>query len=51
MGIPNYSKKSDLKESAGNDISNLPSKVDLASLKTQIVKLNVEEMRTAPLLK
>ena len=51
QNLPDYSTKTDLIEATDVDISNLPAKADLASLKTQIDKLNVNKLRTVSLLK
>ena len=48
LDLSNYATKGDLKKSAGVDTSKFAKKVDLASLKSEIDKLDIEKLETAP---
>ena len=41
-------KKADLKKATGVDTSKFPKKVDLASLKSNVDKLDIDKLKTAP---
>ena len=48
--LSNYAKKkkADLKKATGVDTSKFPKKVDLASLKSNVDKLDIDKLKTAP---
>ena len=46
--LPNYATKTDLKDATGVDTSKLATKSDLASLKAEIDKIDVDKLKTAP---
>ena len=48
VDLSNYAAKSDLKNATGVDTSKLAEKFDLASLKAEIDKINVDKLNTAP---
>ena len=48
VGLSNYAAKSDLKNATGVDTSKLAEKFDLASLKAEIDKINVDKLNTVP---
>ena len=44
----NYATKTDLKNATGVDMSQLASKSDLASLKAEVDKIDVDKLKTVP---
>ena len=46
--MSNYATKVDLKGATGVDTSNLASKSDLASLKAEVDKIDVDKLKTVP---
>ena len=48
LDLSNYATKADLKSAKGADISKFAKKVDLASLKSEIDKLGIGKLETAP---
>ena len=48
MDLSSYATKADLKGTTGVDTSNLAAKSDLASLKAQVHKIDVDKLNTAP---
>ena len=46
LDLPNYATKVDLKNATGTDTSNLAAKSDLATLESEIDKINVEKSKT-----
>ena len=48
LNLSIYVTKSDLKKAAGADTSDFAKKVDLASLKSDVEKLNVDELVQGP---
>ena len=44
----NYVTKADLKNTRGTDTSNLAEKSNLASLKAEVHKINVDKLKTVP---
>ena len=46
--LPNYGTKCDLKILTGVDISKFLKEVDSANLKSKIVKLDIEKLKTTP---
>ena len=46
--LSNYARNSDSKKATGGDTSKLAEKSDLASIKTEIDKLDVDELNTVP---
>ena len=46
--MSNYVKKSDLKKGAGVDKSQFAKKTDLASLKSDVHEINIDELKTTP---
>ena len=44
----NYATKTDLKNATGVDTSQLASKSDLASLKAEVDKIDVDKLKTVP---
>ena len=48
VDLSNYAAKSDLKNATGVDTSKLAEKFDLASLKAEIDKINVDKLNTVP---
>ena len=49
VDLSNYAAKSDLKNATGVDTSKLAEKFDLASLKAEIDKINVDKLNTVPI--
>ena len=45
LGISNYVIKADLKNSTGVDISDFAKKIDLANLKSHVVKLGIDKLK------
>ena len=48
LHFPNYSTKSDFKNATGADASKFAKKVDLASLKSNVHKLDIEKLKNVP---
>ena len=48
VDLSNYAAKTDLDEATGNDTSKLVAKYDVASLKAEIDKIDVEKLETVP---
>ena len=48
VNLSNYATKADLKNATGADISKLAAKSDLASLKAEIDKLDVDKLENIP---
>ena len=48
VDLSNYAAKSDLKNATGVDTSKLAEKFDLASLKAEIDKINIDKLKTVP---
>ena len=46
--MSNYATKIDLEKAAGVDTSKLPAKSDLANLKAEIYKIDVDKLKTVP---
>ena len=46
LDLPNYATKADLKNATGDDTSRISKKVDLASLKSEIYKFDIDELET-----
>ena len=47
--MSNYATKADLKNATGVDTSKLAAKSDLASLKTEVDKIDVDKLKTVPI--
>ena len=48
LDLPNYATKTDLKNAKGVDISKFAEKVDLASLKSEVDKLDIDKLEIVP---
>ena len=48
LDLSNYATNSDLKSTAGVDTLKFAEKVDLASLKSEIDKLDIDKLETTP---
>ena len=48
FNFSNYSTKSDFKNATGADASKFAKKVDLASLKSNVHKLDIEKLKNVP---
>ena len=48
LGFPNYETKTDLKNATGTDTSSFAKKVDLVNLKSNINKLDIDELKNVP---
>ena len=48
MDLYDYETKSDLKNATGVDTSKLAAKSDLASLKGEVDKLNIDKLKNVP---
>ena len=46
LDLPNYTTKVDLKNATADDTSKIAKKVDLASLKSEIYKFDIDELET-----
>ena len=46
--LSNYETKADLRKTTGINTSNLAAKSDLASIKAEIDKINVDKLKTVP---
>ena len=49
VGLSNYAAKLDLKNTTGTDTSKLAAKSDLASLKPEVDKIDVDKLKTVPI--
>ena len=49
VDLSNYATKADLKNATGFDTSKLAAKSDLASLKTEVDKIDVDKPKTVPI--
>ena len=47
--LSNYATKTDLKNATGINISELEAKSDLASLKAEVVKIDIDKLKTVPI--
>ena len=48
LDLSNYATRADLKNAAGIDISKFAKKVDLASLKSNVDKLDIDKLKNVP---
>ena len=48
VDLSNYATKADLKNATGIDTSKLAAKSDLASLKAEVDKIDVDKLKTVP---
>ena len=48
LGLSNYATKADLKNARGVDASKFAKKVDLANLKFDVDKLDIDELKNLP---
>ena len=48
LDFPNYAIKTELKRAAGIDTFNLAAKSDLAILKAEVDKIDIEKLKTFP---
>ena len=48
LDLSNYATKTNLKNAADADTSKCPKKVDLASLKSNVDKLDIDKLKTVP---
>ena len=48
LDLSNYATKKDLKNAAGADTSKFAEKVDLASLKSTVDKLDIDKLKNVP---
>ena len=48
--LSNYATKPDLKGAASVDTSNSTAKEDLSSLKARVYRLNVDKLKTVPVI-
>ena len=48
LDLFNYAMKAVLKNPTGTDISPFPKKIDLASLKSNVQKLDIDELKNVP---
>ena len=48
QGLSEYATMADLKEVTGVDTSNLPTKLDLASLKAEVDKIDEDKLKSVP---
>ena len=46
--LQNYATKTDIKNTTGNDISKIALKSNLANLKAEVDKIDVDKLRTVP---
>ena len=49
LDLSNYAKKTVLKDASGVDTSSYAKKVDLAKLKSNVDKLDIDKLRYAPI--
>ena len=48
LDLQNYATKTDIKNKTGNDISKIALKSNLANLKAEVDKIDVDQLRTVP---
>ena len=48
LDLPNYATKTDLKNATGIDTSSFAKKVDLANLKSNVDKLDIDQLKNVP---
>ena len=48
LDLSNYATKTDLKNAAGVDTSSFAKKIDLANLKSDVDKLDIDELKNVP---
>ena len=48
LDLPNYATKTDLKNATGIDTSSFAKKVDLANLKSNVDKLDIDKLKNVP---
>ena len=48
LDLTNYAKKSDLENITHTDVSSFASKTNLAALKTEVDKIDVDKLKTLP---
>ena len=48
LDLSNYATKTDLKNITHTDVSSFPSKTNLAALKTEVDKIDVDKLKTVP---
>ena len=48
LDLQNYATKTDIKNTTGNDISEIALKSNLANLKAEVDKIDVDKLRTVP---
>ena len=48
LGLSNYATKTDLKNITHVDVSNYASKTNLAALKTEVDKIDIDNLKTVP---
>ena len=48
LHLPNYATKTDLKNAAGVNTSKLTKNVDLASLRSEVDKLDIDKLEKVP---
>ena len=48
LDLSNYAAKADLKNATGNDTSDFAKKTDLANLKSDVDKLDIDKLKNAP---
>ena len=48
LDLQNYATKTDIKNTTGNDISKIALKSNLANLKAEVDKIDVDQLRTVP---
>ena len=49
LDLPNYAQKSNLKNAAGVDTSDFAKKADLASLKADVLQLDIDKLKKVPI--
>ena len=49
LDLSNYATKADFKNATGVDTSKFAKKVDLASLKSNVDKLGIDKLKSAPI--
>ena len=49
LNLPNYATKADLKKAAGVDTMDFAKKTDLANLKSDVDKLNINKFKNVPI--
>ena len=48
LDLSNYARKTDLKKTEGVDTSSVAKKTDLANLKSDVYKLDIDKLKNAP---